>query len=57
MRVLLKKPERTTSRPVESLVHEASKSGETMPRRLRNWKMSQRWRPRISREEPALVTG
>ena len=33
--MLLKKPERTTSRPVASVVQEASRSGETMPSRER----------------------
>ena len=57
MRVLLKKPERTTSRPVESVVQAASRSGETMPSRERSSKMFQRSLPRMEMEEPSLASG
>ena len=53
MRVLLKNPESTTSRPVASVVQAPRRSGETMPSSDRNSKIFQRSRPRIDMEDPS----
>jgi hypothetical protein len=57
MRVLLKNPESTTSRPVASVMHEASKSGETIPRSERSSKIFHLSRPKMDIEQPSRAIG
>ena len=57
MRVLLKKPESTTSRPFTSVVQAVIKSLETIPSSDRSSKTFQRSRPRMVIDEPSRTTG
>jgi len=57
IRVLLKNPLNTTSRPVASVVHAANRSGDTIPNKFLNSKTSHRSRPRIAIDDPSRATG